>query len=152
MDRGLIVVGDTDRHRALLETAGEFAVGSGAELVLLSTLRQSEYEDDRDALQGFERIEGASYGIDTFRNNLTQKAQALANETIADLDVDYEIEPRVVEDRSLAEEILAVADQADVDHIFIVGQKRSPTGKAIFGNVAQSVILGFDGRVTVDLE
>lgn len=152
MKRGLVVVADTDRHRELLETAGEFAVGSDAELVLLSTLTETEYEDDRNALKSLEEIEGATYGIDATEERLERAAQKIANDSIADLDVDYRIAPRVIGDGSLADEILQVAEETDSDHIFIVGQKRSPTGKALFGDVAQSVILGFDGKVTVDLE
>ncbi|ELZ12184.1 UspA domain-containing protein [Halovivax asiaticus JCM 14624] len=152
MNRGLVVVANTDRHRALLETAGEFASGSDAELVLLSTLTETEYEDDRNALKSLEEIEGATYGIDATEERLERAAQKIVNDTIVDMDVDYQIAPRVIGDGSLADEILQVAEELACDHIFIVGQKRSPTGKALFGNVAQAVILGFDGQVTVDLE
>lgn len=152
MNRGLVIVEKTDRSKRLLETAGEFATGADAELVLLSTLSYAEYEEDKDALKGFERIEGTDYGIDTFRNRLEQELSSVANETLADIDVEYELLPRIVDDSSETDVILEVAEEEDVDHIFLVGQKRSPTGKAIFGDVAQAVILGFDGRVTVDLE
>ncbi|WP_290818012.1 universal stress protein [Halovivax sp.] len=152
MDRGLVVVGDTDRHRALLETAGQFAAGTDAELVLLSTITETEYEDDREALQSLEQIEGATYGIEATEERLERIAQKVANDALADVDVDYRIAPRVVDGDSLADDILAIAEEADCDHVFILGRRRSPTGKAIFGDVAQSVILNFDGRVTVDLE
>ena len=152
MDRGLVVVSNTDRHRELLRMAGEFAVGAGADLVLLSTLTETEYEDDHAALKTLEDIEGATYGIEATEERLTRAAQKVANDTIIDLDVEYEIAPRVIDDDSLADAILQVADDAGCDHIFVVGRKRSPTGKAIFGDVTQSVILRFDGRVTVDLE
>lgn len=152
MNRGLVAVSDTDRHRELLRSAGEFAAGADAELILFSTLSYDEYEDGKDAMKGFEQIEGTDYGIDTFRNQLEQRIESLANEVLDDLDVEYRIIPRVVDDRSEADEILDAAEETESDHIFIVGQKRSPTGKALFGDVAQSVILGFDGRVTVDLE
>ncbi|AGB15305.1 universal stress protein UspA-like protein [Halovivax ruber XH-70] len=152
MNRGLVAVSDTDRHRELLRSAGEFAAGADAELILFSTLSYDEYEDGKDAMKGFEQIEGTDYGIDTFRNQLEQRIESLANQVLDDLDVEYRIVPRIVDDRSEADEILDAAEETESDHIFIVGQKRSPTGKALFGDVAQSVILGFDGRVTVDLE
>lgn len=40
-----------------------------------------------------------------------------------------------------AEEILAVADDLDVDAIVVQGRKRSPVGKALFGSVTQGILL-----------
>jgi nucleotide-binding universal stress UspA family protein len=45
--------------------------------------------------------------------------------------------------------VLQVARRKDCDHVFLSGGKRSPAGKALFGDFAQSVLLGFDGYVTV---
>ncbi|WP_247010149.1 universal stress protein [Halorientalis litorea] len=39
------------------------------------------------------------------------------------------------------EEILAVADDLDVDAIVVQGRKRSPVGKALFGSVTQGILL-----------
>ena len=45
------------------------------------------------------------------------------------------------ESGSPAEEIVARAEELDVDCICVAGRKRSPTGKALFGSVSQNVIL-----------
>lgn len=46
-----------------------------------------------------------------------------------------------------ASELIAAADEMDVDMICLAGRKRTPTGKVLFGSVTQSVILGTDRPV-----
>lgn len=45
-------------------------------------------------------------------------------------------------------EVVEIADDLDVDMLFIGGQHRSPTGKAVFGDYAQQVLLQADCPVT----
>jgi nucleotide-binding universal stress UspA family protein len=65
------------------------------------------------------------------------------------------VEVRVTESSGdPAEQILDAAEEADADLVVVAGRKRSPTGKALFGSVTQSVILNADRPVMVagDLE
>jgi nucleotide-binding universal stress UspA family protein len=47
------------------------------------------------------------------------------------------------------EEIVERADEIDANRICVAGRKRTPTGKVLFGSVAQGVILDADRPVLV---
>ena len=61
-----------------------------------------------------------------------------------------DIEASVVgESGNPTDAILRMAAENDADAIYIGGRKRSPAGKALFGSVAQSLILSADRPVLV---
>jgi nucleotide-binding universal stress UspA family protein len=53
--------------------------------------------------------------------------------------IDYDVEESSGDP---ADAIVSTADELDADLIVVGGRKRSPAGKALFGSVTQSVILG----------
>ncbi|MFB6188175.1 MAG: universal stress protein, partial [Halobacteriaceae archaeon] len=132
----------------VVREAGELAAGVDAELTLLHVTSQEEYNDKRAAM---ERVpsENVSYTVGQALEGARQFARDVGGEVLDGIDVEYETVGAVGD---AVEEIINQANQRDCDHIFIAGRKRSPTGKAIFGDVAQEVILDFDGAVTVITE
>lgn len=142
MNRALAVVRDTDTSDRLVSHAGELAAGVDAELVILAITREEEYAETREAR---ERAGGKPYSIDQAAEKARQHAESVARTALADVDIEYETLGSVGNPK---DRILSAADEHGCDHVFVIGDRRSPTGKAIFGNVAQSVLLNFDGPVT----
>jgi nucleotide-binding universal stress UspA family protein len=145
MNRALVVVTDSTHNDRILREAGELAASNGAELVLLSVTPTEEYEDTHDAVASI----GSSdlvYTIEQAEESAVRDIERTAATAFEGLDVDYHT--KAVFGREV-DSILDVADAYDCDHLFIAGRRRSPTGKALFGDLTQQVLLSFDGPVTV---
>lgn len=149
MERALVTVDDSDRHRELLREAGDLAAGVGADLILLSSMTEAEYEKDIDTIEAIANVENIGFGRETMVDAARSLAESVATDELADIDVEYEVIGEIVEGDEHADAALRVAEERDCDHIFVAGRRRSPTGKALFGDDAQSIILNFDGPVTV---
>ena len=155
MDHGLVVLETDENGRELLTEAGEFAAGTGAELDVLLLISSEEHAEKQEALDAAGREEHTSFDAGAVLDRVKQDAADVAEEVFeaADVDADWSaIGARVGDDESEADRILAVAERTDADHLFVPGRRRSPTGKVVFGDRTQSILLNFDGPVTTQLE
>lgn len=155
MESSLVVVDDTEAHESLLREAGRIAADTESSLVLLSWITKEEVENNLDTLRSMGDVEHTTYDDDLALDVATQSARDLAVAALADdgQSVEYEVVSVVVEDDDdVADEVLRVAREEGCEHVYVVGRERSPTGKALFGDVAQRVVLNFDGFVTVATE
>jgi nucleotide-binding universal stress UspA family protein len=148
MEKGLAVVRrDSAATPELLREAGEFAAGVDADLVVLHVMPEEEYEERMSS-----RMEtgsgGGTFSIDEAEREATFIAKEAARDVLADVDVEYEL--RGVVGR-IERDVIEIADQEGCDHLFLSGRRRSPSGKAFFGDVTQRLLLNFDGMVTVSL-
>jgi nucleotide-binding universal stress UspA family protein len=62
-------------------------------------------------------------------------------ESVSDLEVEHESVGLV---GPAADEVVRYAAEVSARYIIVASQKRSPTGKALFGSVAQSILLNSD--------
>ncbi|MFC4440339.1 MULTISPECIES: universal stress protein [Natrialbaceae] len=109
-------------------------------------------KENNDAIAWVEEIEGTTYEK-TDATAMTRKvAEEFTADVVDDIDVNVDIETAITDEADIDDEVLSTAERLGCDHVFIVGRKRSPTGKAIFGDVTQRVLLNFDGSVTVMME
>ncbi len=145
MERAIAVVEASDSAKALVEEAGELAAGVNAELLLVHVTTDAEYAERRESMMSVPSLD-VNYTVDEARDGAAKFANDVGRDVLADVDVDYEPVGRLGE---RGDEILSRADERDADHVFLAGRKRSPAGKAIFGDVTQRIILEFDGAVTV---
>lgn len=148
MEKALAVVRlDTGASEALVEEAIELCEGVDAELLLLHVMPEDEYED-RMATRLETGSGGGTFSIDEAEREATHIAKEAGRGVVEAHDVDVEYRGIV---GHIERDVIEVAEDEDCDHIFIAGRRRSPSGKAIFGDVTQRILLNFDGMVTVSL-
>ncbi len=149
MQRALAVVEPNEHSRKMVREAAELAAGVGAELVLLNVTTEEEFHDNQEQLSEASASGVGMYNIEKAQEGAQQYAQNVANELLSDLDVSVTPVGKLGERR---EEILSTAEEYDCDYVFITGRKRSPTGKALFGDDAQAIVLNFEGTVVIETE
>lgn len=142
MNRALVVVEPTDRGRDLIELAGDIAAGTGTELILVRVVNEDEYEGNiqRKAQTSMGDVES----VEEVMSEAETVAEELGEELLPD-EVTFTTEALF---GNLPEDLLERVQELECDHIFITGNRRSPTGKALFGDTTQAILLNFDGPVT----
>lgn len=145
MEHALAVVEPDESAKRLVREAGELAGGVNADLTLLHVTTREEYAERRDARDAIPDLD-ASFTLDDALDGAEQFARDVGREVLAGVAVDWTAAGSLGD---AADTVLAEAQHRGCDHVFVAGRKRSPAGKAIFGDVAQQVILEFDGAVTV---
>ena len=147
MNRILAVVAPTEADAAVLEEAGAVAAAVGVEVVVLALDREGHEHASVDAMrrwEGFEDVDG---------NEPTDTAHRFADHfgrrILDPLGVEYLAIGDRVENTRPSTKVIEIAENHGCDHVYITNRRRSPAGKALFGDTTQSIILDFDGFVTV---
>lgn len=152
MERALVVVEDSENSRAMVHEAGKFASCEESELVLYAEATQSDVSEATtvasSAGEGDIPDPASRDAIDSIYRFL----EGVAEEQFHGLELQYETTCSIVPENHHSGSVLRTAENNNCDHLFVVGEQRSPTGKAVFGDFVQSLLLNFDGRVTVELE
>jgi nucleotide-binding universal stress UspA family protein len=138
----LLAVGPSDKNRLeeLAETAIDIAGPTGAEVTIAHVFTEDQYDDV------IERLEFASAGDadpDDVADRHTNVRDIAA--MLDSADVPHSTRGAVGEH---GDEIVSLAETTGADLVIVGGRKRSPTGKAVFGSVAQEVMLNAPCPVT----
>ncbi|RDZ39793.1 universal stress protein [Haloferax sp. Atlit-19N] len=146
-----MVVDSTDSNERLLVEAGQIAAGTETPLVLLTRITEDEIVENAETLQAMSDAANTPLESNSAREVATRFASQAADEAFESVNgtVEYDAVTVVADEGEFADEVIRVADERGCDHVYVAGRQRSPTGKALFGDTAQRVVLNFDGPVTI---
>jgi nucleotide-binding universal stress UspA family protein len=149
MDKILTIVGPSETDFELLEEAGAIAAAADVEVIILSLVIEDSDYASVDRIQSWknEDTEGGARGPPA--EVAAQFAASAGTDILEPLGVSYTVIGESVEDTRPSVKIIDIAENHGCDHVYVANRSRSPAGKALFGEIAQSVILGFNGFVTV---
>lgn len=134
--------GDRDRMTRLAEETIDIAGPTGASVVLLHVFSEDGFKDAA-------RKEEFDPSKEDVSPDVVARRYLTINELVDRFDqAGIEYETRGVIGRP-EDKIVEVAEDIGADRLFVGGRDRSPTGKALFGSVAQAVMLSAPCPVTL---
>lgn len=134
-------VDHSDRSTRIIREAETLAKAFDDTVHVVYALTRSEFLDLG--------ISGAQSDEPLDMDQIRAVAAETAAEAAADLDVPYEVVGLVGD---AAEEVTIYAEEQEARYIIVGPRKRSRTGKALFGSVAQSILLNASCPVVTDVE
>lgn len=143
----LAAIDENERSRRVATIAYDLATTYDDTLVALHVVPTEDYDTYRKSIKNIPEFRDFSIGQET--DSAKEFAREFIERTIDDADSSI-LEPRGrVGD--VATEILETAAEVDPRFLVISGRRRSPAGKAVFGNTAQEILLGADCPVVTNL-
>lgn len=141
----LLAVGesDTDRTDSLAETAIDIAGPAGATVALAHVFEQDDYERVRAELDFDSDSEVTPDAVAKRYTTIRSLGDAMSENG-----VEFTWHGRLSDGTTEGKCIVALAEELGADLVIVGGRKRSPTGKAVFGSIAQEVILNASCPVT----
>jgi len=138
----LLAVGknDADRIDELTQTVTDIAGPTGANVVIAHVFSEEEYENVVDRLD-FESVGEADPDTVADRHSTVRELRSRFD----DAAIGYSVRGSVGDH---GDKIVSLAQDTNADLVIVGGSKRSPTGKAVFGSVAQEVMLNAPCPVT----
>lgn len=136
----LAAIDENERSKRVVRIAHDLATTYGDTLIALHVVPQDDFEEHRKSLR--EIPEFRDFSMAQEAGSAEEFARRFVVETIEDVDRQmFEPRGRV---GNIARVILGEAERVEPRYLVISGRRRSPAGKALFGNTAQEILLNAD--------
>jgi len=132
----LVAVGEQGRPDTVVETAHDLAAAHDERLDALHVVPPEDFEAHREAVAD---LPGGDYAFAKEEDGAASFAEEFVSDTVGDPRVEVAGIGRVGDP---VEQTLAVVEETDPRYLVVGGRRRSPAGKAVFGDRAQSILLG----------
>lgn len=143
----LAAIDETDQSRRTAEIGADLARRYGETLVAVHVIPETDFAAHKGSINEIAQLPDLS--IDQEEESAKEFAEMFVRETVDDLSsVQLEGRGRVGQ---VGEEILAACADLEPRYLVIGGERRSPTGKAIFGSKLQHVLLNAERPVVTHM-
>ena len=140
-------IDENERSERIVEIAADLARTYDDTLLALHVVPTEDFESHSasvKAIPGF-----TDFSIEQEKESAQRFASRFAREVVEDDDVRIDGAGRVGD---VTEELLAAAEEIDPRFLVVGGRRRSPVGKAVFGNTAQQILLNASCPVVTQLD
>jgi len=143
----LAAIDENERSKQVVEIAYDLATTYDDTLVALHVAPLEEFEAHKESLREMSGF--SDFSFTQHEDSAKRFAKEFVRNTIPNADTErVEGRGRVGD---ITDQILAEASAVNPRFLVISGRRRSPTGKAVFGNTAQQILLQADCPVVTKL-
>jgi nucleotide-binding universal stress UspA family protein len=133
----LAAIDGNERSQTVIEIAADLAKVYDDKIVALHVIPQEDFKSYKQSIEAIPEFH--DYSMNQEAESAKRFARKFVLETLEDsMSGKVEARGRV---GNISDEILSEAESLDPRYLVISGRRRSPTGKVVFGSIAQKILL-----------